>query len=155
MMDTGYPAVAFAVGDELEKALARIRELEGDNANLRDFAYNRAPKIAAEECNRQKAEFEAQLAEANDRAAHHEAARLTYYDELCGVKAQLAEANTRADIWERNYKASEFTTTKQWRERAEKAEADAATLRAELDELKRRFKYVAPLGLEARQPESG
>src|SRR5262245_35082089 len=28
MTDNGYPAVAFAVGDELEKALTRIRELE-------------------------------------------------------------------------------------------------------------------------------
>jgi|SRR5262245_7310897 len=70
MIDNGYPAVAFAVGDELEKALARIRELEDDNANLRDFAYNRAPKIAAEECNRQKAELEAQLAEAKETAQH-------------------------------------------------------------------------------------
>jgi len=39
--------------------------------------------------------------------------------------------------------------------RVAELEAENARLRAELDELKRRFKYVAPLGLEARQPESG
>src|SRR5215475_3062133 len=111
MMDNGYPAVAFAVGDELEKALARIRELEGDNANLRDLAYNRAPKIAAEECNKQKAEFEAQLAEARQE-------RDAFRDAINRTNSNILAAVVRGTV-----------------RRAEKAEADAATLRELLREI--------------------
>ena len=39
--------------------------------------------------------------------------------------------------------------------RVAELEAENARLRAELDELKTRFRYVPHLGLEARQPESG
>jgi hypothetical protein len=66
--DDGYRVVAFEVGKSLENAQARIRELEAQLADLRDFAYNRAPKLASEECNSQKEELRAQLADANARA---------------------------------------------------------------------------------------
>ena len=38
MIDSGYPAVAFAVGDELEKALAQIREFEAQLAEMKTRA---------------------------------------------------------------------------------------------------------------------
>src|SRR5215471_19986813 len=91
--------------DKLREAQARIRELEAQVISWRE-AHERAAVMAAEECNRQKDEFEAQLAEANDRAAHHEAARLTYYDELCGVKAQLAEADGHIAHWQGIYQSA-------------------------------------------------
>jgi len=74
--------------DKIREAEARIRELEdklnteiaehtrevlrngvleAQLADMRDLAYNRAPKLAAEECNKQKAELEARLAEAEKR----------------------------------------------------------------------------------------
>jgi len=48
-IDDGFRAVAYSVGDELEKALARIRELEAENANLRaELArYRYIPHLAA------------------------------------------------------------------------------------------------------------
>jgi len=56
--------------DGADNAEARIRELEAQVADLRDLAYNRAPKLAAEECNKQKAELEARLAVAKETAQH-------------------------------------------------------------------------------------
>ena len=77
--------------DKIREAEARIRELEdklnteiaehtrevlrngvleAQLADMRDLAYNRAPKLAAEECNKQKAELEARLAVAKETAQH-------------------------------------------------------------------------------------
>lgn len=59
----------------------RVEELEGQLAakeatiaDLRDLAYNRAPKMAADELQRQKEEYEARLAELESRAASSVAA---------------------------------------------------------------------------------
>jgi chromosome segregation ATPase len=56
VLDDGYRAVALEVGDSLEKAKARIRELEAQlaeaKAELRDWVENRGPRLTAEEVNR-------------------------------------------------------------------------------------------------------
>lgn len=71
----------------LEAELIAARETIAD---LHDLAYNRAPKIAAEEASKQKAEFEARLKEAEGTIAHLRNAKNCYYD--CVDKA---EANQR------------------------------------------------------------
>src|SRR5689334_6493708 len=82
-LDDGYRAVEAAIGEDGVKTLVeahnkaqkRIRELKTQLsaanqaiADLRDLAYNRAPKIAAEQADKQAEELRAQLAEANARA---------------------------------------------------------------------------------------
>jgi predicted nucleic acid-binding Zn-ribbon protein len=65
----------FDVKAERDALKAQAKELQIDLAakqatiaDLRDFAYNRAPKIAAEELQKQREGFEEQLAEANKKA---------------------------------------------------------------------------------------
>ena len=72
---------------------AKARQLEAQLADLRELAYERAPKLAAEECDKQKAQLEAQLREAEERIKTLEAANTAwkhYHDQ----RAEKAEAET-------------------------------------------------------------
>lgn len=74
----------------------QVKELEAQLADLKDFAYNRAPKLAAAESQRQKEEYEAQLAEAQRQA---EGFQRCYEDALTGNQAILTrEARLRAAL---------------------------------------------------------
>jgi len=127
-----------------EDAKRRIAELEAQNADLRDLAYSRAPKIAAEEANRQQEELKAQLAETREYAGRWTTTALKYYpmngwafdptipeavignivdyhQQKCDeVKVQLAEAMRQA--------ASE-------RQHAANAEAKLAEAKDDIEEL--------------------
>lgn len=95
----------------------RIRELEAQLAeanqtiaDLRDFAYNRAPKIAAEEADRQKAELEAQLAEANALTVtqrgiiiEHEKAAVRIMDEYNAAETKWTARASRLEAALRAY----------------------------------------------------
>jgi|SRR5262245_23362686 len=125
--------------DELEAAQARIRELEAQNAELRDMVYNRAPKIAADVANRQQEELKAQLAEAHmnaylaelgQEAAEGMESAVNAENKI--LKAQLAEAHAKIDELRKDWDI-EISAKWQAQSRAEKAEADAARLRAALE----------------------
>lgn len=111
--EDGYQAVAFKVGQSLEAALKENARLKQDLENMRDLAYNRAPKIAAEECNRQKAELEARLAEAEARG-------VGLWAEIDSHRAHVKHLEDSRDVYEK---------------RAEQAEARAKALRAALEEI--------------------
>jgi hypothetical protein len=121
-LDDGYRAVTFAVGDSLEKANARIRELEAQLAeanaraaaaeklapffkNERDFAED---ALRREMADREAAE--AQLAEANAEIgrlcscnARNCIDRDAAIERAEAVEAQLAEANARLNKLEGQY----------------------------------------------------
>lgn len=96
--------------------LGRVAELVLEREDLRDLAYERAPKQLAEECERQKAELRAQLEDEQARriAAEREAERLSEiitecdgvecvkHDTLvCGMLETRLAAEERADRAER------------------------------------------------------
>lgn len=112
-------------------AIARIRELEARLADLRDLAYNRAPKIAAEEANKQTAELRAQLADAQrmyQLVASERTVELV--DEL---KAQLAEFKRRLDEDSALLSKDDLVAT--LIERAEQAGAQLAEAKTDIEEL--------------------
>lgn len=121
-----------------DEALAAVAELEAQLkaaqetiAHLRNLAYERQPKIAAEEANRQKAELEAQLAEACKKIEHQRywygcrSQRLQQFAKEEMTKAQQKRffsimANGTADSTEPPTYAQQYNMLKH---RAEEAEA--------------------------------
>jgi TolA-binding protein len=108
-------------GIEEREAAARITELEErlkeaqeTIADLRNLAYERQPKIAAEEANRQKAELEAQLAEAKAQWASPVYARLEKAEaDAAGARAEVdrRRADVEAIVEEVNkYKSATWAT---------------------------------------------
>jgi len=78
-------------------ANAKVKELEAQLADLKDFAYNRAPKIAAEQADRQMAELRAQLAEKQRIIREHEAATVRLCGQIDDAVARLVAAEARAE----------------------------------------------------------
>jgi hypothetical protein len=79
---------------ELETQLAAK---ESTIADLRDLAYNRAPKLAADELQKQKEELKAQLDFASYRIEGLQTITLRDTDEIQKLKAQLAAAEKELD----------------------------------------------------------
>lgn len=119
---------------ELEQANARIAELEAQLADLRDFAYNRAPKLAGEVDSAQVAELKARAEAAEKTVAHLRKAKNCYYD--CVEKS---EANQR--IAEAQKVAWDIV-----RPVVEKAEADAARFLDILRDVWNQFAIERPDG---------
>jgi hypothetical protein len=98
---------------ECYKADARITELEAQLiaanemiADLRDFAYNRAPTMAAEAADMQTEELRKELAEANAVKIKAFDAKRIAEDEHLKVCAELDEANARAEAAEKVARAA-------------------------------------------------
>lgn len=110
----------------------KIEELEAQLADLKDFAYNRAPKLAAAELQRQKEEYEAQLATARTER------------DTCAQSALKVLSSCFCDDHGEKVKRISFPDFCEWTkdmgchacafERAEKAEARLAAIDGALDD---------------------
>jgi len=131
----GHRDARHAAAEIASEADARIRELEAQLADLKDFAYNRAPKIAAEQADRQTAELRAQLAEF-ERRVNEEMAFLSKDDLVATLLERAKVGEAQLAVLEREKK----DILREWKEsdrhlrdtRAERLrQAEAAEARAE------------------------
>lgn len=86
---------AVRLQKRVQELEAQLAAKEQTIADLRDLAYERAPKIAAEELRRQKEEYEAQLAEAN--AQHN--AMFENMKAQAVLVARLRAALAQVEVW--------------------------------------------------------
>src|SRR5262245_30501599 len=133
-IDDGYRAVAYSVGEELEKALARIRELEAQLAE--------AEKMLREKEDGQLARYwmnRFDKAEAKFDTAIQQLTLANGVNRELAARAETAEAQV-AEL-KGNWKKYEPIVG-----RMEKAEAEAAKLRGLLDDHRRFHSNVGCLG---------
>jgi chromosome segregation ATPase len=164
-LDDGYRAVAFEVGDSLESALARIRELEGQSERRRSLLETsdaRVNRLSAciEELEAQLAEYKETLATLGiqrDVLGYISGMKTSYQMAIDAAEAQLAEAEKSltekedgqlARYWMSRFDKAEakFDTAirqltlanqvnRELASRAEAAEARAEAMRKALEEI--------------------